>query len=269
VSGGYFETLRIPLMMGRAFGEGDRQGSPPVLIVNETAARTFWPGENALGQAIEWGDTRFEVVGVAKDGKYESIGEEPQPVVYAAFAQRNSDEASLVVKTLPGSPRIDRAVREIALELDPDLPVQTSAPYTQIVGLSLLPNRIVAGMALGFGALGLILAAVGLFGVLSYSVSQRTREIGIRIALGAESGDVHRLVIGHGIRLTTIGLGIGCLVAFAAALAIRGLLFGLSPADPVTFGGIVLVFGSVGLLASYLPARRAVRTDPMVALRQE
>jgi predicted permease len=269
VSGGYYETMRIPIMTGRAFSEADREGTPPVLIVNETAARQFWPGEVALGQPIEWGEVQYEVVGVAKDGKYASIGEEPQPMVYFAFDQRYGDDASLVVRTPPGAARIDRAVREIALALDPDLPVRVSAPYTQIVGISLLPNRIAAWMALGFGSLGLLLASVGLFGVLAYSVSQRTREIGIRIALGADARDVQGLVIGRGVRLTAIGLGIGCVVAFVGAQGIRGLLFGLSLADPVAFGAIVLVFSFVGLLASYLPARRAVRTDPMTALRQE
>ena len=198
-----------------------------------------------------------------------SINAGPEPLVYLAFAQRYSDEASLVVKTRPGAPRIDRAVREIALGLDPDLPVLSSAPYEQIIGVSLLPNRIVAWMALGFGALALVLASVGLFGVVSYAVSQRTREIGIRIAIGADAADVQRLVLLQGARLTAVGLAIGCAIAFGAAMAIRGLMFGISPADPFAYAIIVLVLTTVGLLASYLPARRAVRTDPMVALRQE
>lgn len=269
VSEGYFETMRIQIMTGRAFSRADRVGTQPVLIVNETVARRFWPGEPALGQAIEWGDKHYEVIGVARDGKYASIGEEPQPMIYAAFAQRYNDEASLIVRTPPGAQRIDRAVRRIALALDPDLPVRINAPYSHIVGVSLLPSRIAAWMALGFGSLGLILATVGLFGVIAYTVSQRTREIGIRIALGAEARAVHRLVIGQGVRITAIGLGIGCLVAFGAAQGIRGLLFGISPVDPVAFGTVVLLFSAVSLLASYLPARRAVRTDPMTALRQE
>lgn len=269
VSDGYFTTMRIPIMAGRTFSKADREGTHPVLIVNETVARRFWPGESALGKRIDWGGTLYEVVGVARDGKYASLGEEPQPMIYASFAQRYNDEASLIVRAAPGAQRVDRAVREIALALDPDLPVQVNAPYSRIIGVSLLPNRIAAWMALGFGSLALILATVGLFGIIAYTVSQRTREIGIRIALGAESREVQRLVMGQGVRLTAIGLGIGCLVAFAAAHAVRGLLFGLSPADPIAFGTIAMLFGGVGLLASYLPARRAVRTDPMTALRQE
>jgi len=268
-SGGYFETLQIPIMMGRAFDNGDREGTLKVMIVNETAARQFWPGETALGKTVEWGGPQYEIVGVAKDGKHVSLNAEPEPFIYAAFNQRYRDEASLVVRTAPGAPRIDRAVREIALALDPDLPVQVNAPYTQIVGISLLPNRITAWVALGFGALGLLLASVGLFGVLSYGVSQRTREIGIRIAIGANAGDVYRLIMHQGVKLTAVGLGIGCVVAFGAAFAIRGLLFGVSPADPIAFGTIAVVLSVVGLLASYLPARRAMRTDPMTALRQD
>jgi len=268
-SGGYFETLQIRIMTGRAFDEDDREGTLPVMIVNETAARQFWPGETALGRTIEWGETQYEVVGVAKDGKNVSLNAGPEPFVYMAFAQRYRDEASLVVRTAPGAPRVDRAVREIALALDPDLPVQVNAPYTQIVGITLLPNRITAWMALGFGTLGLLLAAVGLFGVLSYGVTQRTREIGIRIAIGANAGDVYRLIMRHGARLTAIGLAIGCALAFGAALAIRGLLFGVSPADPISFLTIAVVLSAVGLLASYVPARRAMRTDPMTALRQD
>jgi predicted permease len=269
VSGGYFETMRIPIVAGRAFDETDREGSVPVVMVNQTAARQFWPGEEAVGKPILMGDLQYEVVGVARDGKYRSLGDEPHPMVYRAIAQRYGSEASLVVRTTPGAPRIDRTLRALALELDPDLPVQTNAPFTQIIGVSLIPNRVAAWMALGFGALGLILASVGLFGVLSYAVAQRNREIGIRIALGADIGAVHGLVVRQGMRLTASGLVIGCLVAFGAAQLIRGLLFGLSPADPVAFGSIVLVFAAVGLLASYLPARRATRVDPMTALRQE
>jgi len=269
VTGGYFETLQIPIMMGRAFTLGDRAGTLPVAVVNETAARQFWPGESALGKAIEWGEAQYEVVGVAKDGKFISLNAGPGPLIYMVFDQRYSDEASLVVRTAPGAPRVDRAIREIALALDPDLPVQINAPYEHIVGLSLLPNRITAWMALGFGALGLLLASVGLFGVLSYGVSQRTREIGIRIAIGANASDVYRLIMRQGVKLTAMGLGIGCVVAFGAAMAIRGLLFGVSPADPITYAAIAFVLTFVGLVASFVPARRAMRTDPMTALRQE
>jgi ABC-type antimicrobial peptide transport system permease subunit len=147
--------------------------------------------------------------------------------------------------------------------------VRTNGPYSQIIGLSLLPSRIGASVAGAFGALGVILAAVGLFGVLSYAVTQRTREIGIRLALGADIGDVRRLILVGGVRLTLGGLAIGLALAFGGAQLLRGMLYGLSPADPVAFGAIALLVVAVGSLASYLPARRATRTDPLEALRYD
>jgi predicted permease len=269
VSPGYFETLRIAIVAGRAFDAGDREGAPPVVIINQTAARQLWPGQSALGQQISDGGQTYTVVGIARDGKYGSLGEEPRAMIYRAFAQAPSGMTSLVVRTLPGAPRIDRPVREIALALDPDLPVQTNAPYEQVIGVSLLPNRAAAATTGALGVVGLLLAAVGLFGVLSYAVSQRTREIGIRIALGADRLDVHKLVLRQGVRLTVIGLAIGGPLAFAAAQLIRGMLYGLSPADPLAFGAVAVLLVIVGLLAGYVPARRATATDPINVLRSE
>jgi predicted permease len=269
VSPAYFETLRIGMVAGRSFNGGDREGAPPVVVINQTAARQIWPGENALGKQISDGRLTYEVVGIAADGKYRSIGESQRAMVFKAFPQAHSSLATLVVRTPPGAPRIDRQVRELALALDPDLPVQTNAPYAQVIGVSLLPNRAAAGLTGALGIVALALAAAGLLGVLSYAVSRRTREIGIRIALGANAGDVYKLVMKEGARLTAIGLAIGLPLAFAAALLIRSMLYGLSPADPLTLGGTAALFIVVGLIASYLPATRATRTDPMNALRAE
>jgi len=269
VSSQYFETLRVGLLAGRGFNASDREGSPPVVVINQTAARQIWPGETALGKQISDGRRTYEVVGIAADGKYQSIGESRRAMIYKAFPQMPSSLATLVVRTPPGAPRIDRQVRELALALDPDLPVQTNAPYTEVIGVSLLPNRAAAGTTGVLGIVALALAAAGLLGVLSYAVSRRTREIGIRIALGASAADVYRLVMKEGARLTAIGLAIGLPLAFAAALLIRSMLYGLSPADPLTLVGTAALFVVVGLLASYLPAARAMRTDPMNALRAE
>ncbi|UCC84259.1 MAG: ABC transporter permease [Gemmatimonadota bacterium] len=269
VSPAYFETLKVAMVAGRGFDARDRQDSQPVVVINQTAARQIWPGESALGKQISDGRLTYEVVGIAADGKYQSIGESRRAMIYRAFSQAYSSLATLVVRTPPGAPRIDRQVRELALALDADLPVQTNAPYTQVIGVSLLPSRAAAGTTGVLGGVALALAAAGLLGVLSYAVSRRTREIGIRIALGADAGDVYKLVMKEGARLTAIGLAIGLPLAFAAAQLVRSLLFGLSPADPVTLGGTAALFIVVGLIASYLPAARATRTDPMYALRAE
>ncbi len=269
VSPGYFETMDIPVLAGRAFEPSDRAESPRVVVINEAAARSFWPGEPAVGKVLEQGDTRYEVVGVARDSKSRSIWASPEPAAYKAYAQSYFDLASIVVRTPSTRQGIAAELREIVRTLDPNLPLRTNAPYSQIVGLSLMPSRIAASVAGAFGALGVILAAVGLFGVLSYAVTQRTREIGIRLALGADVRDVRRLVLVGGLRLTLCGLIIGLALAFGGAQALRSMLYGLSPADPVAFGAITLLVVAVGSLASYLPARRATRTDPMEALRYD
>ena len=159
--------------------------------------------------------------------------------------------------------------KRLATFLDPDLPAQTNAPYTQVIGLSLLPNRAAASAAAAFGLLGIVLASVGLYGVLSYSVSLRTHEIGVRIALGADGRSIRRAVLADALKLVSTGLGIGLPLALSVAILVRSMLYGLSPADPVTFGSIVVLFICVGLLASFVPARRATQTDPIVALRCE
>jgi predicted permease len=265
----YFKTLRIGLIAGRAFTDGDREGTNPVVVVNQTAAEMFWPGQSAVGKQLQSDDDLYEVVGVTANGTYRTVGEDPRPMVYMARNQRTASSASLVVRAAQGRSDIGREIAEIARGLDPDLPAQTNAPFTQVIGVSLLPNRAAAATAAAFGALGLVLAAVGLYGVLSYAVSLRIREIGIRIALGAGTRAIRRLVLEGGLKLIGFGLVIGLPLALGAAVLARSMLFGLSPVDPVTLGGIVVLFACVGLLAGYVPARRAIRTDPIVALRCE
>ena len=270
VSPGYFESLRIGLVAGRGFERGDGPGATPVVVVNQAAARQIWPGEAAVGRQLEGrGGTSYTVVGVVRDGAYSAAGAAARPMVYLSFLQSPDRAATLVVRSAPGAGRIDRPVREIALALDADLPVETNAPFEQVIGVSLLPNRVAALVAGAMGLLGLALASVGLFGLLSYVVSLRTREMGIRMALGADARAIHLLVLRQGARLTALGLAIGCPLALGLALLARGVLFGLTPADPVTFGAVVAVFAAVGTLASYLPARRATAADPMSVLRAE
>jgi predicted permease len=269
VSHEYFETLGIGFLAGRGFSVSDREGTSLVVVVNQKAAELFWPGQNAVGKQLDGGGVIYEVVGVTTNGTYRMIGEEPRAMVYQACTQHYSSNASLAVRVVPGRAEIGRELAEIARSLDADLPAQTNAPYVDVIGLSLLPNRAAAATAGAFGFLGLVLAAVGLYGILSYAVSLRLREIGIRIALGADTASIRKLVLATGLRLTLIGLGIGLPIALGATLLSRSMLFGLSPLDPWSFASIFALFGVVGILSGFVPARRATRTDPIVALRCE
>jgi macrolide transport system ATP-binding/permease protein len=272
VGPGYFETMRVPLVAGRGFTEADRAGGPGVIIVNQAFARRFWPGQEALGKRVSvtaqegpW----LEVIGVARDGKYVTLGEEPTPFFYLPLRQHPSARVTLVARTADSPERVTAAVRGEIHALDPDLPIESQETVEAHLGFSLLPARI-AGAVLGaFGLFGLLLASLGVYGVLAYAVSQRVREIGVRVALGARGADIVGLVLGEGMRLVAIGIGLGLVVALATARLIRGFLYGLSPLDPVTFAGVAGLFAAIAALASYLPALRAARLNPVDALRSE
>jgi predicted permease len=273
ISPGYMETLHIPLMQGRTFTEQDRQGSPGVVLINEAFAHRYWPGQNPLGKRIQMGDRNandspyLEVVGVVKDGKYVTLGEDVTPFFYLNLAQRYESSPTLVVRTR-GNPLDHLAViRGEITALDKNLTVFDVKTMRQHLGFALLPARL-AGSVLGiFGFVALTLAAAGIFGVMAYSVAQRTREIGIRMALGAEARDVLRLIIGQGLKLVLIGIGIGLGGALALTRLMTSLLYGVSPTDPLTFIGVSLLLILVALLACWFPARRATKVDPMIALR--
>ena len=269
IGAGYFETMGIPLLRGRGFEPSDRQSTAPVAVVNEAFARRFWPGDNPLGRRFSSGrgGTR-EVVGVARDGKYWSLTEEPQPHYYEPFAQAYEPDMVLLVRSA-GDPRsiLPSLTRE-ARALDPELPVEANT-MAEHLGYALLPQRIGAAVLGVFGAVAALLAAFGLYGVMSYVVSQRTAEIGIRIALGARSRDVRILVVRRALALTLIGLGLGFVGAVAATRALAAFLVDVSPTDPATLLSVGVLFTTVALVASWLPARRAARVDPMRALRNE
>jgi len=264
----FFETMGIHFRAGGSFTDAEGRGIKQI-VVNETAAARLWSGESALGKILPSGEDRMEVVGVVVNGKYRSVGEDPRSMIYERLGARYGDAISMVVRVSRGSPRIDRALRQIVHDLDPDLPVNTNQPYRQMVGASLLPNRVAAGVASAFGALGLMLAAIGLYGVLSFAVAQRTREMGIRMALGADRASVRREVLGGGLRLTALGFIVGCPLALAAGWLLRAMIHPLSPADPLTFVVIGSLMVGVGILASWVPARRATEVDPQSALRVE
>ncbi|HVD92156.1 MAG TPA: ABC transporter permease [Vicinamibacterales bacterium] len=270
VSPDQFKTLGIRLMRGRDFTEQDTTGAPGVIIINEAMARSVWKTTDVVGRQIEAETSKKQiltVVGVAPDTQVITLGGTVEPYVYVPMAQQYVSRASLLVKSTGGG-TIGK-VRALLRELNPNLPVTTAMPLAQVTALTLIPQRIAGAVAASLGVVVLLLAAIGLYGVTSYSVGRRTREIGIRMALGADRGTVLRLVIRQGLVLTAIGVALGLAAGAAGAQVLRSLLFGISALDPLAFGGAALLFGLVSLAASYFPARRATRVDPMVALRTE
>jgi putative ABC transport system permease protein len=273
VAPGYFDAMGTPLVAGRDFSLRDDEKAAPVVVINEQMAERYWRGQNAVGQFItlvggDHGGTRALVIGIAKNGKYQSLGEDPKPYFYRPFFQEYTPNVELIVRAQDQA-RVLRPLREIVRELDSRMALVGLETLEQHMQLPLFPAQA-AGLLLGlFGALALALAVVGLYGVISYSVSQRSREIGVRVALGARDSDVLRLVLSQGLKLTTIGLAVGFAGALVVSRVLSSVLYGVSPTDPVSFGVVALVLTLVALLASYIPARWATRVDPMRALRSE
>ncbi|MEJ2218660.1 MAG: ABC transporter permease [Gemmatimonadota bacterium] len=268
VSSGFFETVHTPILAGRPFDEADVAGGEPVAIVNEVVARILWPGQDAPGKTLRSGDSTLRVVGVAKEGKYISLGESPLAVVFRPRTQVYVPTTSLVVRTREGRPDIGGDLEKLVRMLDPQIPLSANAPYARLVAVSLLPRKAAALFAGLLGGLGLFLALVGLYGVLTSRVALRAGELALRTALGAPPGALRTSVLWQGLGLVLLGLLLGVPLALGVTSLIRRFLFGLAPADPITFAGIAVLFGIVGLAASYAPAARATRTDPMQALRQ-
>jgi predicted permease len=268
VSEGYFETMGIDLVEGRGFTAQDDEAGPPVLIVNEEFARRFWPGESAVGKTVV---TRGErrVVGVVETGKYGSLGEEPSEFMYYPHRQLFRSGMTLVARTSRDAGETLGALRQVVREADADLPIFDVRTVEDHMGIALLPARI-GGSVLGFfGVLGLLLAAVGVYGVMAYSVSRRSREMGIRVAMGANRGSLLKLVVGEGLKLTLFGTVLGLGAAAGAARLVSGLLYDVPALDPVSFVGVPLLLVAVATLAVWVPARRAARVDPMLALKAE
>jgi len=267
----YFATMRIPMLQGREFVEQDNAAAPLVVIVNEAAAKQFWPGQNPIGQRVRFGgeDKYSEVVGVARDGKYRTLGESQRAFVYRALAQSDITDHILIVR-IAGDPRpLMGEIREIARQLDAKIPMLRLQTLEERTATSLLLPKTGAALFGLFGLLGLVLASVGLYGVIAYTASQRTHEIGIRMALGARPRQILELITRQGMTLAAFGIAIGLAGAFAATRVLSVILYGVSAQDPVTFAGISLVLILVAILACYVPARRAMSVDPMVALRYE
>ena len=269
ISPGFLKTLGIPLIGGREFTAEDGEGTPPVVVVNQALARRYWPGQDPLGRRLRIGDTWREVVGVARDAKYRQLDEEVEPLIYLPLFQHYQRMVTVVLRTAgdPGAawPSLERAFADV----DPNLAVFQVRTLEDHVASSFFAQRIAALLLAVFGGLALFLAALGLYGLLSYAVSQRRAELGLRTALGATPGDLLRLVSGQGLALVGLGCAIGIAAAFAAARALSSLLLGVSASDPAAYAGVAVVLFAVGGVACAIPARRAMRTDPLQALRNE
>jgi predicted permease len=265
----YFDALKIPIVGGRALDANDDERATKTAVVNETLARRYWPDGSAVGRTIRYQGDQVTIVGIARDAKYSSLTETTPPFVYFPMAQHWQKTQVLLLRTAAGpdavGPAIDRAVRAI----DPALPRPTVSTLRQENSIVLLPQRVAAMVTGALGVVGLLLATVGLYGIIAYSVGRRTREIGVRVALGARRSDVLRMIVREGMLLAGIGVVIGLVLATAVTRLIAGFLFSVSPMDGVTFAAMSLLFVAVALVASYLPARRAAASDPVAALRSD
>jgi len=280
---GYFETMQIPMLRGRDFTDRDTVNAPPVVIVNERLAKTFWPDGDALGKRLTFDDPRKDpvwitVVGVIKDVKQNDWASKPDNEYYVPFLQSKGfldspnpwfSYMTLIVRTAGDPLALSRAVQNTAWSIDRNLPLASVKTMEQVIAASVWQPRFNLLLVGLFAGLALVLAAVGIYGVMAYSVTERTHEIGIRMALGAKQSDVLRLVVGEGMALAAIGGAIGLAGAFALTRLLGGLLYQVQATDPAIFAAVPCLFAAVAFLASYIPARRATRVDPMIALRWE
>ena len=272
----HFKTMGTPILEGREFAETDEPKTERVAVVNEYFLRRLMPELQTPGEAV---GKRFSfrsasgpwvrIVGVAKAGKYFNITEEPRPFVWTALSQDYSSSGILVVRTKGNPQGLFGAVRSQVQSLDPNLPLYDVKTFSEHMKLALFPAKIAATVLGVFGFVALMLAAIGVYGITSYAVAQRTHEIGVRLALGAQLSDVLKLVLGHGLKLTIIGAALGLFGAFLVTRAITSVLYGVSATDPLTFGFVSLLLIGVALVASYVPARRATKVEPLIALRNE
>lgn len=269
VDEGYFGVTRMAVVAGRGFQPTDNENAASVVVVNESFARKYWPKLEAVGRTIEINDKALTVVGIVRDTKYNKLDETNLPFMFLPLAQHWVSEVNVLVRTKGEAAGAASIIRRELHALDANLPDPTVTTLRQATAVVLLPQRV-AVLVTGFlGMAGLALAGIGLYGVISFSAAQRTREIGVRIALGAGRRDVLRLVVGEGMSLVAVGMGIGLVLALVATRALTSFLFGVSPLDAFTFVAVAAILGATALFASYLPARRAAIVDPVSALRQE
>jgi putative ABC transport system permease protein len=266
---GYFKAIGMTLRNGRLFTEQDDARSAPVVLINETVARRFFTGRDPIGERLKFGRDIAEIIGVVTDVKNEDLEEQADPMVYAPFAQQPWRQMNLIIHARQDPAPLASAVRGSVRALDRGVPVSYVKTLRRMIEERLSPKRLLTWVIGVFAAAALLLAAVGIYAVISYVVAQRTREFGIRLALGAQSGAVLKLVIGQGVKLTLIGLALGLAGAFMLTRAMSFFLFGVTATDPLTFISVSLLQAAVALLACYLPARRATKVDPLIALKAE
>jgi putative ABC transport system permease protein len=274
VSPDYFRVMRIPLLQGRFFSGQDSPSHPNAAIISETLARRYFPNQDPIGRQMRFGfppdsSVSREIVGVVGDVRDAALSRKPGPMMYVPFAQAPLYGGEVVVRSSLSASSVAAGIRQAVHSIDKDLPVTDVESFPDALGASVMQERFRTLLLSSFGGIALILAAVGIFGVISYSASQRTHEIGIRMALGAQQRDVLRLILGQGAKLALLGLGAGAVAALLLTRLMASLLYGISATDPLTFGAVTIVLLGVAVTACYIPARRAMRVDPMVALRHE
>jgi predicted permease len=269
----YFRTMEVPLMSGRNFTDSDTDATRPVAVIDQTLARRYWPNENPLGQMVKFGFGKglqgLTIVGVAGDIKSDGFDAPSVPHIYVSLRQFAPVNAVVFLRSKGDAGHLGEAVRREVEKVDPNMPVHSISSMDQIIARSMADRRFALELLGVFAAVALLLAAIGIYGVMSYSFSQRTHEIGIRVALGAQRMNILTMAIGEGMQLVVIGLAIGLIGAATMTRFVRAMLFDVSPFDPVTFAVISATLAAVAFLACYVPARRATRVDPLVALREE
>jgi predicted permease len=271
VSPGYFETMRVRIVRGRTFNEFDRAGSEPVAIVSEAAVRRFWNHRDPIGDRIRLAPDApwVTVVGVAGDVLNRVLTESPQPILYQTLDQSSGLTLALLIRTRQAIPDLAETIAREVRTLDPELPIYAVRPMADVIGRALAQRQFLMRILVSFGVLAAALALVGIYGVMAYSVSRRTREIGIRMAIGARQVDMSMMVVRRGVALTLAGIATGSIASLALSQFVRSLLYGVEPSDPMTIAAVCLVMTAVAAAAAYLPARRAARVDPVLALRTE
>ncbi len=273
VSPDFFRTLGTPLLRGRFFSSEDRPETPRVAIVNDAMARRSWPGHDPVGRRFKLGlrdsdGTWYTVVGVVRDMRRQGLEREPLPQIFEALAQNPPPTGDLVIRTFSEDPAaMAGALRAAVHRVEKNAPVYGVVPLEEQLGTYLTQRRFQASLLAAFSIVALLMAAVGIYGLIQYSIATRTQEIGLRMAIGAQAGDIFRMIIGEGLKLSLTGLALGLMGAWWLTRAGSSLLFGVTASDPLTFATVSLVLTAVATAACYFPARRAMRVDPIVALR--